>query len=293
MRSVVCKRLLPKGLNVSTTTATSHEAPATKNAPTSYATCNGQRHFWLRRVHSAFGLLFGGYITVHLLVNATGVKPLMYQQNVDKIHQLEPMLPFIELAAIFLPLLVHMVYGIYIARQGVSYETTMKYKYGGNYRYLLQRVTAVILLLFVAYHVGTLHRWGAGHFNAENHAYQSTVAAIRHPFGDNTALNVAVMALYLLGVWSAVFHWANGLWSSAIAWGLTTTEKAQKRWGHACCAFGCGMLVVGTVAWAAFAFGDSKYPVEKTTTQIEEVKAEVSVEKTEVKPAEVITIEKK
>jgi len=82
-------------------------------------------------------------------------------------------------------------------------------------------------------------------------------------------LNVAVMALYLLGIWSAVFHWANGLWTSAIAWGVTSTESSQKRWGHVCCAFGCGMLVVGTVAWAAFAFGDSKLDVSKTQTTAE------------------------
>jgi succinate dehydrogenase / fumarate reductase cytochrome b subunit len=265
---------IPKGLNVSTTTVTSHEAPASKTAPSSYASCTGMRHFRLRRVHSAFGLFFGGYITVHLLVNATGLKPLMYQQNVDKIHQLEPLLPFIEIAAIFLPLIVHVVYGLYIARVGVQFNTT-KYNYGGNIRYTLQRVTAVILLLFVGYHIGTMHKWGLGAFgvkgfpafNPENLAYQSTVSAIRYPFGlDQPVLNGLIIAFYLLGVWSAVFHWANGLWTSAIAWGLTITEKSQKRWGHVCCGFGIAMLVVGTVAWAAFAFGDAKYPESKTTT---------------------------
>ena len=46
----------------------------------------GRRHFWLRRVHSLFGLLFGGYVTVHLIVNATGFWPKAYQENVDHIH---------------------------------------------------------------------------------------------------------------------------------------------------------------------------------------------------------------
>ena len=31
----------------------------------------GRHHFLLRRLHSLTGLIFGGYLIVHLLVNAT------------------------------------------------------------------------------------------------------------------------------------------------------------------------------------------------------------------------------
>ena len=241
------------------------------HAPT-YADPPGYQHFWLRRIHSAVGLVFGGYVTVHLLVNATGFFPKVYQQNVDKIHSLEPMLPAIEIAAIFLPLLIHMIYGFYIATTGVKFNTT-KYNYGGNVRYFLQRITAFILLAFLVYHVGTLHHWGFSNlgfnggeplFKARNLAYQTTVGAIKSPYGDNTALNLAVSAFYLLGIWSAVFHWANGLWTSAIAWGVTITAAAQKRWGHVCFGFALFMLVVGSAAWCAFAVtGDASVPSGK------------------------------
>lgn len=217
----------------------------------------GMRHFWLRRLHSLAGIAFGGYVTVHLLVNATALLgPRVFQQNVDKIHDLQPLLPFIEAAAIFTPLLVHMVYGIWASFAGVNYSTTLKYNYGGNIRYVLQRVTAIILIFFILYHVLSLHKlgqWlGGGNFEPANLAYQTTVKSIARPFGDNMAANAAVMAFYLLGTWSAVFHWANGLWTSAIAWGLTTTAAAQRRWGHACLGFGVIMMIVGTLAWAAF-----------------------------------------
>jgi succinate dehydrogenase / fumarate reductase cytochrome b subunit len=248
----------------------SREAAKTR-APT-FGQAPGRRHFLIRRLHSLTGLLFGGYITVHLLVNATGLRPRDYQLNVDKIHSLEPMLWLIELATIFIPLLVHALYGIYITKAGVKFNTT-KYNYGGNIRYALQRWTAVLLLLFIAFHIATLHRWGfhalyqlthlpalseyatMGLFNAHNQAFQSTVSGIRNYWNYQNPShpgNIAVMAFYLLGVWSAVFHWANGLWTSAIAWGLTVTATSQRRWGHVCLGFGIVMMIVGTIAWAAF-----------------------------------------
>ena len=94
-----------------------------------------------------------------------------------------------------------------------------------------------------------------GLFNADNQAFQSTVTGIRtfwNPENPTHPGNLAVMAFYLLGVWSAVFHFANGLWTGAIAWGLTVTANAQRRWGHLCLMLGVALFIVGTTAWAAF-----------------------------------------
>ena len=275
---------LRKGRFVSTLTAPpgSPEGSPEANAPVSYEKCAGLRHFWLRRIHSLFGLMFGGYVVVHLSVNMSGLWPKVFQQNVDKIHDLEPILPAIEIAAIFTPLIVHLLYGVYIASAGIKFNTT-KYNYGGNVRYFLQRMTAWVLLAFLIYHIGTLHKWGlalflspdAGYpeFQPHNMAYQSTVSSIKTPYGSNLA-NVAVMILYLVGVWSACFHFANGLWTSAIAWGVTTTAGAQKRWGNVCCMVGIVLLLIGTTAWFAFAVrGNPMLPEEKTHTRadVEEV----------------------
>jgi succinate dehydrogenase / fumarate reductase, cytochrome b subunit len=245
-----------------------HEPPQ----PPAFSTTSGRVHFVIRRLHSLAGAIFGGYIVVHLAVNAAGLSPLAYQLNVDRIHSLEPALPFIEIVAIFSPLLLHMLYGIYIAWFGVKYNT-LQYSYGGNIRYTLQRWTSVILTVFILFHIATLHKWGfhlvyqmthmkalegyatMGLFNARNVAFQTTVRGIRYFWNDQSPTNpgnVAVMALYLLGVWSAVFHFANGMWTGAIAWGLTVTANAQRRWGHLCLAFGIVMFIIGTLAWAAF-----------------------------------------
>ncbi len=257
---------------MSSVSSTMEKVQESKGGPAGYARVPGRRQYWLRRLHSLMGLVFGGYITVHLIVNATGLVPWVYQMNVDKIHSIEPMLWLIEILAIFAPLLLHAVYGIYIAYTGVKFNTTV-YNYGGNLRYTLQRWTSVILLTFIIFHIATLHRWGfhlvyqithwsslkeyaeSGLFNAHNQAFQTTATSIRYYWNADNAWhpgNVMIMAFYLLGVWSAVFHWANGLWTSAIAWGLTATAAAQKRWGHVCLAFGIVMMIVGTLAWSAF-----------------------------------------
>jgi succinate dehydrogenase / fumarate reductase cytochrome b subunit len=264
---------------------------AEKQIPNTYATPAGTFHFALRRLHSLTGLLFGGYICVHLLVNATGLWPRVYQQNVDHIHDLQPMLPLIELVGIFTPLLVHALYGFYITWAGVKFNT-IHYSYGGNVRYTLQRWSAVILLAFVAFHVGTLHKWGligvhnmleavhptpaavassqldaiqkvsawclewGGTFQAHNQAFQTTRQAIRDMFHNGEArlgfANTLVIGFYLLGVLSAVFHFANGLWTAAISWGLTVTVSAQRRWGHVCLGVGLGLVLFACTAWYAF-----------------------------------------
>jgi succinate dehydrogenase / fumarate reductase cytochrome b subunit len=293
--------LVPANTPASNVSASLNEAAAggPKKAK-NYGTPPGRFHFMIRRLHSATGLVFGGYIVAHLLVNATGLSPAMYQGNVDHIHSLEPMLWLVELTVIFIPLLIHMLYGIYIVKAGVKFNST-KYPYGGNIRYTLQRWTAVILLLFIAFHVGTMHKWGlagirditekvhplpvnanglvdVGRFDAlnkfsawcdrwggqfqagEGQAFTTTAMGIRRYFYDAAspghigALNWAVIGFYLLGIWSACFHLANGLWTSAIAWGLTVTRNSQRRWGHVCLFVGIVVTILGTIAWYAFTF---------------------------------------
>ena len=84
-----------------------------------------------------------------------------------------------------------------------------------------------------------------------NFAYSSTVDAIKTPYSHNPWFwaNIFSDVLYLLGVWAAVYHMANGLWTAAIAWGLTVTAKAQRQWGNVCVAVGIIVGIIGTTAW--------------------------------------------
>ena len=100
------------------------------------------------------GLVFGGYLIVHLLVNATIAQGgMVYQMQVDKIHGL-PFLPVIEWTFIFLPIIFHTVYGIWITVTGQPNVTN--YPFAKNVFYVLQRASAIVIVLFMLFHVLSL-----------------------------------------------------------------------------------------------------------------------------------------
>jgi succinate dehydrogenase / fumarate reductase cytochrome b subunit len=198
------------------------------------------RYFLLRRLHSLTGLVFGGYIVVHLLVNATmaqGQAPDVYQSQVNKIHSL-PFLLAVEWTFIYLPIIFHTVYGIWITF--ASQPNIEHYPYTKNVFYTLQRISAILIAGFILFHVLGMKGLfgGALAFEAE----RATATTVRH---INAHWSIAYIA-YPLGILASCYHLANGFWTAAITWGLTISQGAQRRWGWVCgglflLTFGCGM----------------------------------------------------
>ena len=60
-------------------------------------------------------------------------------------------------------------------------------------------------------------------------------------------------ALYLVAVLALVFHFANGLWTAAITWGITVSAGAQRRWGYVCAGLGLALAGAGVAAIVGFA----------------------------------------
>ena len=66
-----------------------------------------RNEFLIRRLHSLTGLVFGGYMMVHLLTNASILGgAAMFQKNVLAIHGFGPALVVLEFTALTLPLVV-------------------------------------------------------------------------------------------------------------------------------------------------------------------------------------------
>ncbi|MCA9106383.1 MAG: hypothetical protein KDA83_13215, partial [Planctomycetales bacterium] len=123
------------------------------------------RHeFLLRRLHSLSGLIpVGAYMIVHLLTNSlTMMGTAPFQNAVYQIHALGPALPLVEWGFIFIPILFHAIFGVVIIFTGRS--NVAHYGYAANYRYVLQRITGMIALVFIFLHVFHLHGWF--HFDA-------------------------------------------------------------------------------------------------------------------------------
>lgn len=221
-----------------------------------------QRHYFLlRRLHSLSGVLpVGVFVCFHLFTNFQMVMGT-FQHEVDFIHNM-PALLIVEISGIWLPLAFHAALGIVYTFTGRP--TSMKaYPDGDNWRYLLQRITGILALIFIFLHLSTL-RWGwtyAGILNTPFYteatdpatgksvelAMATTAMAMQHSWW--------VLAIYIIGVYSAIYHFANGLWTFAITWGLTITKAAQTRWGTICAGLGLALaLFAGGATYSALAF---------------------------------------
>jgi len=182
------------------------------------------RHqFLIYRLFSLSGLIpVGAFLIVHLLTNASVLAgPGTFQSRVDMIHSLGPLLVPIEWAFIFLPMLFHATVGFMIIAGGLP--NVGSYPYVGNVRYTLQRATGMIAFAFIIWHVIQLHWMGAplGGGRFDPHHASSSAAVALQPIG--------VAVLYAIGILSAVFHFANGLWTLGITWGLWTSPAAMRR----------------------------------------------------------------
>lgn len=201
-------------------------------------------YFLLKRLHSLTGVIFGLYVTFHLLINASLVQfNDSFQVQVNKIHSL-PFLNAIEWIFLFIPIIYHTLFGIYIIVAGRP--NVGHYSYIRNWLYTLQRVTAVIVLLFIIFHVASIRYGLFGHslaFNPENAS--GTVHS------HMTAFWWVATIVYPIGLVATCFHTANGFWGAAITWGLTVSAGAQKRWGYVCAAIGLFMLALGLTAVVA------------------------------------------
>lgn len=221
----------------------SSSATSTLAAPTWFE----RNSFLLRRLHSLTGVVpVGLFITFHLLANATVLQGLsVYQFMVEQINSLGPLVPVLSFTLILLPILFHAFLGIvytFTAKSNVS-----MYGYSANWRYLLQRVTGVILLFFIFWHVLTL-KFGyltpfvhAETIGGDNIAATSTGLALRW--------NWFITVFYVVGVASAVYHWVNGIWTFLITWGVTIGEKAQRKVAVICALVGIflGLLSLSAV----------------------------------------------
>jgi len=198
----------------------------------------------------------GLYMTIHVTANATIFFGAGTFQTlvVDRINDLGPVLPFVEWAFIFLPLLFHAIFGFYIIAEGLP--NIGDYPYESNVRYTLQRATGIIAFAAIFFHVAQMHHMfeplkeiGFAQFDPQ-HAGSSAAAAIQS--------SVIVVILYVIGVLACVYHLANGIWTSGITWGLWTSPGGQRRAGAICFAFGVGLSITGLVAIGSFATLDIK-----------------------------------
>jgi len=175
----------------------------------------GNREFFNRRLHSLLGVIpVGVFLIQHLLVNHTATGG---EESFNKAAEFMGNLPFrlvLETLVIYLPLLYHAIYGLYIAF--TADNNPGRYSYFRNWMFTLQRVSGIITLIFVSWHVWETRIAAA--FGAEVN-FNMVADILSNPF---------MVVFYFVGVISTIFHFANGLWSFFVSWGITVTPRSQR-----------------------------------------------------------------
>jgi succinate dehydrogenase / fumarate reductase cytochrome b subunit len=199
------------------------------------------RQFVNRRLHSLLGVIpVGLFLVVHLTVNFYATKgPEAFEKAAEFMENL-PFLVFLQIFVIYLPILFHAIYGVYIAFQ--SKNNVGNYGYFRNVMFMLQRVTGLITFVFVFWHVWeTRIQILLGNKSLDFNLMADIVS------------NPWMLALYLIGLISTTFHFSNGLWSFLVSWGITVGPRAQRVSTYVTLVIFVLLSAIGVAALLAFA----------------------------------------
>lgn len=219
-------------------------------------------HFLLRKLHSLTGIVpLGVFLCEHMLTNslaygAGGADK--FNESVHFLHGL-PYLWALEFFGIFLPLAFHAIYGIKIALSGRSNVTA--YPHMPNRRYYLQRLTGYIAFVFLIIHLLKFRfapwlGWGPDFLDPNlTDKFEITRQGLQawNPVGDFVMPAWITITMYVIGLLSACYHFANGIWSFCITWGIAIGEKAQRRVGVLAAMIGVLLFIGGSLGLYAFA----------------------------------------
>lgn len=200
------------------------------------------REFLWRRLHSLLGVVpVGLFLVFHLSLNFTAVGGEEVYNNATGMMELVPhsLLLAMEWIIIYIPLMFHGFYGVYIAFTAT--HNTKRFSTFRNWMFALQRFTGIFLVIFIAWHIFQTRVQKA--FGAEVN-FDMMVEIVDNPL---------MLAFYIVGIVSAAFHLANGLWAFLVSWGITQSKKSQQIATYITMLFFVILAIVGVAAIVSFA----------------------------------------
>jgi succinate dehydrogenase / fumarate reductase cytochrome b subunit len=193
------------------------------------------RRFLLRRLHSLSGIIpVGAFLLEHFISNAFATNgPIAYTDQVKFLTGL-PFAFWLEVFGIYIPILFHALYGFYIWYTGES--NVADYPWAGNWMYTAQRWTGAIAFAYILYHTWYMRFSGVHLFDHPEAAFWKVQNEFQNPWA---------VAAYVVGIVTASWHFAYGVWLFAAKWGITVGDRARRRFGVVCTALGALLIVVG------------------------------------------------
>jgi len=172
-------------------------------------------YFWLKRLHSLFGVIpLAAFVIIHFSLNSVALMgPRAFDKLIVTLHAF-PLTLIVEILFIAVPLLLHVMMGLVLIYR--SSANVVSYSYYRNWTYFLQRITGVIALVFIVYHVWSMRiapRIAGAYATFEHTQAHFQVAWVK--------------VFYIVGIVALVFHLANGLCNALITWGVTQGRRSQ------------------------------------------------------------------
>lgn len=153
----------------------------------------------------------------HLWNNLSAFKGAAAWQA-DVTEYSHPLAFFASSLVALLPLAFHTVWGI--GRLTTVKPNVVQYRYFANVKYILQRLSAIGLLLFLGAHL-----WLAMIDPRTTTGRPEPFADIAHEMHHH----FPTLAVYTLGVLGISYHLANGLQTFTMGWGLVTSRRALRQ----------------------------------------------------------------
>jgi succinate dehydrogenase / fumarate reductase cytochrome b subunit len=210
-------------------------------------------HHLLRRLHSLTGVVpIGAFLAEHFYSNYQAVGPGGAARFDGVVRELQgnPVIVWLEIFAIGLPILYHALYGLLIA--GQARYNARRYAYGANWRFTFQRVTGLILVAYIAYHVWMTRLRPVFDPETFSASHGLVTFSYMHHYLTESLLGAPTWIFYVVGVLAACFHLANGLWGFLIHWGITVGPRAQRVSLFACVGVGALLAALGLNSLFAF-----------------------------------------
>jgi succinate dehydrogenase cytochrome b subunit len=193
--------------------------------------------YFLRKLHSLTGIVpIGAFLAEHFWSNSAILVSAGKYDEVSRELQTIPFRPFVEWGAIFLPLLFHAGYGVYIWLRGKS--NVSQYPWVKNWLYMLQRYTGLVAFVYIAWHLYT-ERWLTEGRSTADTVWQD----LQSPW---------YLTFFIIGILASSFHLGVGIWNFLCKWGLAATVRAQRAAGQLGVAVGLLFSVVGILIILSF-----------------------------------------
>lgn len=200
-----------------------------------------RRAFWTRKLHSLTGVVpIGIFLAVHLYTYSRAIEGRRaFDATIRDIYD-TPYLLLLEAFGIYLPLFFHAAYGIKISLE--ARPNLGAYPYAKNWSYTMQRVTGLVTLVFIAYHLWQFRIPVASGELARTDLFDELCASM----SETSALGIPATALaYLAGIAAATYHLASGLYGFCFSWGITTSRRASRLASGVFGLFGVALFLLG------------------------------------------------